>query len=254
MKKIIIVLFAVIILLSFSSCADENAIYTIKDALKISAWVLNENIDANGYWTNDESTALIVGHGYWTENSTGRIITTDDDDVFVLDRLKLNEARIMAPLSYFTMSNINIFIEFDGIIGVEADKKYIQLAYLDENFNAPEGGIYGNFKYPLAVYANVCPKDEYTVGTHLKRSTAHVGKEYYLDVNAYDFGNEESPVIRARLKLAVIEDKGITLDEKDNIFGIPYDKQSRFLSIELVSYEYSDRYRLIDEMLWDEDD
>ena len=255
-KKTITALFAGIILLCHGSCVAENQdySYSIKDALKISAWVLNEDLDENGYWTDDEDTALIVGHGYWTE-SDGRVISTDDEDIFVLDQLKLNEVRPMAPMSYMFTQNISIFIEFDGVIGVEAEEKYIDLSYSSINPADPNGGgyVYGNFKVALAVSANICPLDEYSMaGSGKIRSTAQIGNEYYLDINAYDFENDQSPIIKAQLKLVVIEDK--TRPPGKDFFGIPENESSRFLTVELISYDYSDRYRLMDEMLWDEDE
>lgn len=47
MKKIIIALLVGIILLSVSSCVAENQeySYSIKDALKISAWILDEDYE-----------------------------------------------------------------------------------------------------------------------------------------------------------------------------------------------------------------
>jgi hypothetical protein len=249
-------LLAGIVALSLGAYVAENQeySYSIRDALKISAWVLNENIDNNGYWTDDEDIALIIGHGYWTENG-GRIISSDDEDVFVLDQLKLHEVRTMAPLSYMTMQNINIFVEFDGVIGVETEDEYIELSYSAKTPSAPMGGggghFYGNIKMPFEVTANVCPLDEYSLTASGKvRNTAKIGNEYYLSVNAYEFGNEQTPIIRAQLELAVIEDK--TLPPGQDFFGLPRDKSSRFLSIELISYDYSDRYRLIDE-IWDEE-
>jgi hypothetical protein len=153
----------------------------------------------------------------------------------------------MAPLSYFKMPNLNIFFEFEGVIGVEVEDEYIQLSYNAKNPSQPGMGPYGNFKWPLEVYANVCPLDEYSlVGEAKIRNTAKIGSEYYLNISAYKFGNEETPIIKARLKLLVIDDK--TPPEGEDFFGIPAKYRSRFLSIELVSYEYSDVYRILDEI------
>jgi hypothetical protein len=71
-----------------------------------------------------------------------------------------------------------------------------------------------------------------------------LGREYYLSVNAYKFDNEQSPIIKAQLKLIQLEDKS----ESGHA-----EKRSGCFSIELISYEYSDIYRLLDEIVDDED-
>ena len=50
----------------------------------------------------------------------------------------------------------------------------------------------------------------------------------------------------------MIEDRGISPDYYDATFGLPLEESSRFLSIELISYEYSEIYRIMED-IWDED-
>jgi len=244
MKKIIMAFIAGIIMLSFNSCTakDQEYSYTIKDALKISAWVVDENFDIND-WVTDEEYGAVVERDYVN-----------------LERLKLNKVRTMAPLCYRDMLNLNIFFEFDGIIEVSTDDECIRLDYNNKNPTQPgKGGagdtILESVRWPLELYVNVCPLDKYTSATALVRSTAKIGKEYYLNVNAYRFDNEETPVIRAQLKLVVLEDKALFNIEDDNVdfFGLLPKERSRFFSIELISYEYSDVYIILDE-LWDDED
>jgi len=233
MKKIII-LFLAIILVSINSCMAREIEYGIKDALRISAWVVDKSKEEDYWRILDENINQIVEH-----------------EDFLLEQLELNKIRIMAPLSWLDMPNLNIFFEFEGVIGVETEGEYIQLSYNEKNPSQPGMGPYGNFKWPLAVYANVCPLDEYSLGGEaIVRNTAKIGCEYYLNISAYRFGNEETPIIRAQLKLVVVEDK-ISSDDED-IFRVPFKERSRFLSIELVSYEYSDVYRILDEIVDDE--
>ena len=264
MKKIIIAFFAVIILLSLNSCADEETdqSYNIKDALKISAWVLDENIESDidwvSVWLEGES------YGYFADTVDG----VERDDIYALERLNLNEVRNLAPLNRYG-HNLNILFEFDGIIEVEEhEEENIQLSYNGNNpaqFESSGNSVYGSFKVPREVYVNVCPLGKYFDLSDRKtnmRSYARIGSEYYLYVNAYKFDNEESPVIRAKLKLVALEDKtkqpdshGIISSIESKYFdGIPYEEQSRFLSIEVVSYEYSDMYRLLDEIVDDENE
>ena len=251
MRKIIIALLTGIILLIFSSCetVDMNYSYTIKDALKISTWVLAENIDENGYWMESES---IVGHGYWVE-STERIIDSNKNDVFMFEQLKLNKVRMMAPFNYMLMPNLNIHCAFDGIIEIATEDEYMLLGYNSDNPSQPGGmGDYKNVRMPYEIYVTVCPLNEHISEGHriVRSAIKKTDREYYLNVNAYNFDNEETPIIKVRLKLLVLE---------DNSFSSSYaalsnsEDSSRFMSVELISYEYSDRYILLDE-LWDDEE
>jgi len=266
MKKITIILLAVI-LSNFNSCARDTDGYNMRDALKISACVLNKNFEDTGYWAQDESG---IG-GYWVSyEDKSQII--DNNDIFVFERLKINEVRTLAPLHYslplyenklHNTLHINIFFEFDGIIEVKTEDEYIYLTYDEKNPNQPLTGgdrptmVDGSFKWPRELCINFCPLDKYSgrsTGGLIARSHTQTGKEYYINVNAYTFENEGSPAIRAQLKLVVLEDEGVPFDYYDEIFGVPREEASRFLSIEIISYEYSDRFRFIDEIWDDEND
>ena len=255
MKKIIIVLLAGIILLSLASCADEETDqnYSIKDALKISAWVLDESIEGEvdwlDVWIEEES------YGYQADTVDG----VERDDIYALEQLNLNKVRKLAPLNRYGQ-NLNILFEFDGVIEVEVSDDYLQLSYNGNNPSQLEpssNNVYASFKVPREVYVNVCPLAQYYDLSDRKtnvRSHARIGSEYYLYVNAYKFDNEETPVIRAKLKLVVLEDKTKQPDSFYKYDNLSYEDSSRFLSIEVVSYEYSDMYRLLDEIVDDEDD
>jgi len=67
------------------------------------------------------------------------------------------------------------------------------------------------------------------------------GTEYYLNINAYRFDNDQTPIIQAALKLIKLGDP-TWLDIMANHF-----------SIEMISYKYSDVYIILDE-IWDEED
>ena len=246
MKKIIIVLFTTIFLFTINSCKVDGEInYDIKEALKISAWVLDKSREETGYWVPDNKFS---NRGYWVDESTAQRV---DDDVFELDRLKLNDIRVMAPLGYMA-ENLNILIEFDGIIEVEIENEneYIRLSYNANNPSTP--GITlskqissGSVKNALSFYVNVCPLGVYTETTHIVRSVTKTGSEYHLLVKAYKFSNEEVPYVKARLKLVALEDKAIALADYSLRGSSDNESWSRFLSIELVSYEFDDMYKLM---------
>jgi len=70
------------------------------------------------------------------------------------------------------------------------------------------------------------------VAPFLYNFEAHIGQEYYLTVKACDF--EENPIITAQVKMTSLED------------SMYDDGTSRHFSIEIVSYEYSDFYKMME--------
>ena len=68
-------------------------------------------------------------------------------------------------------------------------------------------------------------------------SENYAGREYYLAVNAYSFDNESSPVVTAKLKL-------VQLGKPEN----PDEVMTGYYSIELISYEYNDAYKMMEDL------
>jgi len=233
MKKIIIILFTAILLLNLVSCAAKEAEYNITDALKISAWVFDEN-SGKDYFIYHEST--------------DRFSYNLDDDVYVFDRLKMNEVRLLPPLLFGglkEMVNLNIFFEFaDGFVEVISEDQDVQLSvnnplepfYLRES----SGRTYGfDIKVPYEGYITLHPfggSGHIMGGAGIGFWPHKIGREYYLTVNTYKFANEKSTVITARLRIVELEDK--------DYMAAPFNKTSCF-SIELISYEYSDMYKMM---------
>ena len=236
--KIIIVLFAAIFLLNLSSCSRDTEGYSIKDALKISAFIFDEN----------------SGEDYYIYDGLGNLMYNDDENVYKLEQLKMNEVKIMRPLSTFGI-NLSIRFEFDGIIEIISENSDVQM-FVNPNYitepitgtNAGNPEPHGfEMKFPFEGFIAANPLGSNLghiwVGGGITFFPHSVGREYYLKVNAYKFDNEQSAVIRARLRLVQLEDK----TETDS-------KSSRCFSIELISYEYSDIYRIMDEIEIDEND
>jgi len=228
MRKIIIVLLVGIILLSLASCADEETdqSYSIKDALKISAYVFDETIEGSVYY--------------------------DFNTVYELEQLKMNEIRLMAPNTNMDDARyLEVCFEFDGIIEVIAENEDIQLSVNNTLTRWYSGeGIYSeridtfNTKFSRKGFVSLSPLFGELIGRvgGIYGWTGEVGAERYLSINAYKFDNEKTPVIRARVKLVALEDSEYT---PDPIKGFGY-------SIELVSYEYSDMAKLLDDIVDDE--
>ena len=241
MKKTVLLSLVTILLLSLNACVnkDQEYGYNIKDALKISAYLYDEN----------------SGEDYYVLNILGDYIYNPGDGVFELERLKLNEVRLMGPLG-FNALNLNILFEFDGIIEVISEDKDVQLFYKYSIHPEPIFGTTGSegpesYGYEMKLlnegFVAVNPlgsNDGHKfVGDGIKILPHSVGREYYLNVNAYKFDSTEHAIIRARLKIVHLEDKA-----KGNNA-----KSSCCFSIEMVSYEYSDIYRIMND-IDDEDD
>jgi len=238
MKKFIILLSATIIMLCFNSCANENQDYNynIKEALKISAYLFDET----------------KGEDYFIQKEDGTYRYRETSD-FETAQLNLNEVKLMAPMNYWG-TNLNIYFEFDGIIEIISEDKDVQMFINPKNLLEPITYVSGNephgfemnFPFEGFIAANPLGSNygHIWAGAGVNWLPSYIGREYYLTVNAYKADNEQSAVIRARLKLVQLEDKASTE---------PAGFASACFSIELVSYEYSNRYVILDEIGEDED-
>ncbi len=269
-NKLMYVLFLLICMLPsiFFSCANirssANRKESISDSqymenfMKISTLVLNPELEGTGYWAYDDSL-IGYGTGYWVSDD-GKEIPAED--VFISQELKVGETYTLAPLSYdnrhYRHENINLHFEFDGILEIETenpDSNIIRLAYsLEEPYNPSisnwieENSIHTNA--PITI--NICPvgKELFLEGTQqLGIRDTLPDNEYRLYVRAYEY--DGTLAVTAEIKLAVLPDEQYPWYEiYEDRYGELYsagEKRSRFLSVELVSYEYSDLYKLMDE-------
>ena len=72
-------------------------------------------------------------------------------------------------------------------------------------------------------------------------------KEYYIYIKTYE--EDGTLLITAILKLVVLDDEAYPYEQFSSWMFSPNEERSRFLSIELVSYEYSDIYKFDEEMV-----
>ena len=219
----------VILLLPFTSCKSEET-ESISEVLKISTWVMDKKYEDTGHW---ESDVNYPADGYWVSNKD----ESAGHNVFKFEALALNDIRVMAPMGYMKTSNLNILFEFDGIIELEPDNPEDQLIQLGYNYDDPAEPIldfvtttYEKVRMPAPINFNLCPLGVFTKETCIIQTDTLKDHEYYLNVKAYK--HDGTLLITAKLKLVVLDDKFT-----DN------EKRSRFLSIELVSYDYSDIYK-----------
>ncbi|MBE6611550.1 MAG: hypothetical protein E7632_03560 [Ruminococcaceae bacterium] len=242
MKKIMILL--LITALAFANCscffeAEEEE--SILDALKISAWVLDEELEGTGYWAYEK---LANGHGYWVSNDGKEV---DSDSVFVYEQLEVGKPRVCAPLGYNHSHNLLIFLDFEGTVQVETDDPSDTTLRLAYSLSDPMNPSLGNWteenafraRAPMAV--GVCPTGNFTNAGRIVTSDTPVDYEYYINVTAYEEDN--TPLIMARIKLTVLEDPHYPYREVSFWSKSPNEVRSRFLSIELVEYEFSDVYK-----------
>lgn len=237
-----------ILLLGFSlvSCAaKEIEEESILDSLKISAWVLDEDFEATGYYTYDSKAPY---YGCWmTDNGD----SYSAEEVFGFERLETGKPRVMAPMGYNYMDHVNLHLDCDGIVEVEVSDEGDPYVRIFHSLDSPEKPWYGNriagnFRAIAPLVVEINP-----IGKHTPNSVGHrdtlVDKEYYINIRTYDYDGTQ--VIAAKIKFTVLEDEAYPYEDiYFPIYG-PNEERSRFLSVELVEYEFSDQYKFDEELV-----
>ena len=193
-----------------------------------------------------------LNEGYW-HTDDGKVYETED--VFALEALEVGEVRTLAPLG-FAGCNINILFDCDDVIEFEtipSDDDTLQVAYSLEKPKSPGIGhwiVEHNFRMRGPAAVNICPIGYPIYSTELVTETTLENREYNFRVRTYNESNEL--LVTAELRLISVEDKGLPYDYTNSIFSYTANHDlTRFLTIELVSYEYSDVYKL-DESSYEE--
>lgn len=242
MKRRVVLLLFTSLLLCLFSCADEVEPESITDALKISAWLLDENLEGTGYWAYDLST---LDGGYWISNDSNQLLV--GKDVFKFEQLELNHTRVMAPFGYNMSHNLYIYFDFDGIIEIETaipNDERVRLAYSLEEPSEPRVGnwtVENGFRARAPFTLSFCPMGKYNIGTNTVIKATLTDQEYYLNIKAYE--EDGTLAITAQLKFVVLKDDAYPYEQDSDSLFSPNEERSRFLSIELVSYEYNDIYK-----------
>lgn len=224
MKKIFLFLAICVLPITLFSCSTDNTpVISINDVLKISAYVYNE-----------------------------------DGKTWGIQTLHLNEPKELVPTYVLQdyedkiMVNFNIHFEYeDGICIMSAPNRDMQLSVgknggvwkRGEDMSTRVYDFQNNYEltlsrpgYMAVAMFGMKNRDIYVsdeVAPFFKNFEAYIGQEYYLTVKACNF--DKVPVITAQLKFTSLEDDSYT------------DGTSRYFSIELVSYEYSDFYRMMED-------
>ena len=251
MKRLLAMLILSVLLVSCGEYVPEENKVNIKDELKISAYLLNEDLEDSGYWAYSEDLQYI-NQGYWVSDD-GR--QYDDDEVFALERLEVGEVRTLAPLGYNRMHNLNLFVDFEGYIEVETepiDDERIRLAYSLDYPTEPWRGNKtqeNSFRVRAPAAIEAYPIGKFTAAEALIQTFTLTEKEYNITIKAYDDGGDL--LVTAKIKLVALDDEHFPSEQFSNWVFAANEEKTRFLSIELVSYEYSDVYKL-DESMYEE--
>lgn len=262
-KRILIGAAVLALLMVCTSCSGNKNQEPVNmdELMKVSAWLLDDELEGTGRWgyiSPEEKTypRKADGDGYWIPDDG--VTQVANEDVFEYESLEVGVPRTMAPMSMhmardkgdgINYTNLNLFIDFDGIVKVrklEPDDSSIRLRY---SLNGPPVGAEEiSLTGPCGI--NICPVGKVLVtegvGDSLVSSDTLTGKEYTLEIQGCSMGGE--PIVTAVVKLTAIEDpeypwqtvhaNHYTEHHRAN------EERTRFCSVELVSYTYSEMYIL----------
>lgn len=269
MKKIASLL--LLILAVCTSCSDSDIEteepVNMDEMMKISTWLLDDELEGTGSWgyiSLEEKTfpRKADGDGYWIPDDG--VTQVENEDVFEFEALEVGVPRTMAPMTLhmardkgdgINYSNLNLHIDFDGIVEVvkaEPNDSSIILKYAlgQDSSGAPIEAEAIKVNGPCVI--NVCPVGEVAAseGTgnfNLISTDTIVGKEYTLQIRGCSW--DGTPIITAEVKLTAIPDPEYpwqTIHERRyGTLNADYEERTRFCSVELVSYDYSEMYDLM---------
>jgi len=269
MKRIYVMLLGLLLL---CSCADgstggvmpdngETAAYeeegeeepeAMEDLMKISTWVLDPELEGKGYWMYSDDMKNHRYQGYWVPNEGEPAVA--DEDVFALERLEVGVPRT-AIMNYGTQG-VDIQVDFEGIVEVtkkEPSDNSILIDFYEDDYWDQWNGL-TSIRRNGPVGVSVLPVGKLLsyegVGGPLGIHSTLTGKEYTIVIKGYELDGKL--MVTAELKLTTIPDEGFPYEEvmDNSVFGYGEiyqygEDRTRFCSIELVSYEYSDQYKMM---------
>ncbi len=233
----------------------EEAPEPMDDLMKISTWVLDPELEGKGYWAYSDDYRTHNRYGYWVPNEGESDV--DEDKVFVKEQLRTGKVYTMAPMGYQLTANLNLYFEFDGLVTVEktepADNTILTVFNTGDTWSNQWSG-----ETVVSAYAP-CTVNILPVGKILGSEGGSglliwpdtlAGKEYLLTVKGYEL--DGSLMVTAQIKLTTLEDAAYPYEEvvKNTSRGYSAvwqagEKRTRFCSVEVVSYEYSDQYKMM---------
>ncbi len=242
MKKFLLLL--TVLLLVCTSCikSDEEPV-NMEDLLKISTTVMEKDVEGTGRWGYNEDPN--ANYGYWIPKDG--VTQLEYDDIFVKEELEVGVPRIMAPMSF---GNLRLTVEYDGLVKVskiEPTGSSIRLVDMSGDWYELEE-IQTNGPCKIMI----CPVGRELVSEGTERLMCRdtlVDKEYTLQICGCT--NDGTPVVTAVVKITAIPDPEYPWETvHDGHYSELYvsgEERTRFCSIELVSYTYSEMYLLMGE-------
>ena len=260
MKRILTI--CIVIMFFCISCSNTGTKDPVDmdEILKISTWLLDKELEGTGRWGYIDSATreyphVVDGDGYWIPDDG--ITEVKNEDVFVYESLEAGVPRTMAPMTMcifkdgelINYNNLNIFVDFDGIVEVETKNPADSSLRLSYRLNGSMITESNSIRTSAPVNINVCPvgKETSVEATEIliARDTV-VGKEYTIYIRAYEL--DGTLAVAAELKLISIPDPEYPWQTAHKgRYGELYsanEERTRFCSIELVSYTYSEMHIL----------
>ena len=262
MKRILF--WGCLLLIVCTSCSGsaQTEPVDMNEVLKIRIWLLDEELEGTGRWgyisleeqIQDMSLADLGG-GYWIPDDEN--MQVKNEDVFVYEALEVGVPRTMAPMAMHMKrdnkdaihyTNLILDIEFEGlvkIVKIEPNDSSIQLRYSVNGpmMEADEISI----QAPCSV--EICPLGKVTAARDsffYKTSDTIVGKEYILQIEGCSMSGD--PIVTAEVKLTAIPDPEYPWETvHEGQYTALYnqgEERTRFCSVELLSYTYSEMYLL----------
>jgi len=262
MQNLKIILVSILMILVCTSCSSPESQEPVNmdELLKIRTWLMDDELEGTGRWgyvSLEEQLTSYKGNGdgYWIPDDEKTQVA--NEDVFELEALEVGVPRTMAPMSMnmkrehgdsINYANLILDIEFDGLVKItkiEPNDDSIQLRY---TVNGP--AIEANdISIQAPCIIEVCPLGKVpasnSIGFYVTRDTI-VGKEYILQIQGCSMGGD--PIVTAQVKLTAIPDPEYPWETVHsgrygelNEMG---EERTRFCSVELISYTYSEMYIL----------
>lgn len=219
-------IYSLVILLMLFLCAcvinssnTENYV-SMKDALKISVFTYDEETDSNGFETlelNKPKTLMYIS-GTYNE------IETVNFNVHVA--YENGNCKIISE-----DKDMQLSVGKNGGIWRRGEDSMTR--FYGYEVEVAREGYFAFNPYGAKRGDKVLTNEEKVRYDEIE---GYTGREYYIDVHACDY--DGTVVIRATLKLVQLEDPAMLM--------LGDTKKSGKYSIELVSYEYSDAYKIME--------
>lgn len=278
MKRFILLIWILVFLVSAVSCADggimgspvperekaaaeeeekPDILQQMNDLLQFYVTAIDPALEDKGYWQYSDAYRTYRYYGYWVPNKGEQPVA--EDKVFVEKRLEpgvpltvmLGIGHTDGDLCY--SKNIKLHIQFDGVVKVTKVEPADNSILLAFNLNDQWNGLTTIEKLG-PTNLNILPVGKELsfegVGGPLISPAVIAGKEYTVEVKGYEL--DGTLMVTAQLKIITLPDKGFdgaAFVEK-SYFGYSErysygEELTRLCSIELVSYEFSDIYKMM---------